>query len=274
MSWILLPLVSAIVAAITLLSGFGLGTVLMPAFALFFPVEFAIAATGVVHFVSNVFKLALVGRHAVRDVVVRFGVPAVLAAAVGAWSLARLTEIAPVHVYSIGSLPGRITWVKLLTGALLILFAGLEMLPAYRRAAVRERWLPLGGALSGFFGGLSGMQGALRAPFLLRLGLSKEAYVGSANVISTLVDASRLVAYGIGLRWLSGGLDEGPDSLGAHWGLVAASCGAACVGSVVGARLLRGMSLRWIRRLVAALLFLSGCALLLGIVGGAARSQA
>jgi hypothetical protein len=33
------------------------------------------------------------------------------------------------------------------------------------------------------------------------------------------------------------------------------------------------MSLRWMRRLVAALPFLSGCALLLAIVGGAARTQ-
>ena len=32
---------------------------------------------------------------------------------------------------------------------------------------------------SGFFGGLSGMQGALRSAFLARAGLSKEAFVAS-----------------------------------------------------------------------------------------------
>ena len=73
MAWVLVPSVSLVVAAVTLLSGFGLGTVLMPAFAMFFPVEVAIAATGVVHFVSNLYKLTLVGRHADRAAVLRFG---------------------------------------------------------------------------------------------------------------------------------------------------------------------------------------------------------
>lgn len=54
----LIPLLAACIAAITLLSGFGLGTVLMPVFALFFPIEIAIAATGVVHLSNNLFILA------------------------------------------------------------------------------------------------------------------------------------------------------------------------------------------------------------------------
>jgi hypothetical protein len=35
MEFIILPLIAAVVAAVTLLSGFGLGTVVMPVFALF-----------------------------------------------------------------------------------------------------------------------------------------------------------------------------------------------------------------------------------------------
>ena len=42
-----------IVAALTLFSGFGLGTLLMPAFALFFPVTVAVAATAVVHLANK-----------------------------------------------------------------------------------------------------------------------------------------------------------------------------------------------------------------------------
>ena len=45
------------------------------------------AATAVVHLANNVFKLALVGRHAVRAVVIRFGIPAVVAAFAGAAAL-------------------------------------------------------------------------------------------------------------------------------------------------------------------------------------------
>ena len=36
-------------AGLTLYSGFGLGTLLLPVFALFYPVEVAVAATAMVH---------------------------------------------------------------------------------------------------------------------------------------------------------------------------------------------------------------------------------
>jgi CrcB protein len=45
MDFVIIPLISAGVAALTLVSGFGLGTLLLPAFAIFFPIEIAIAAT-------------------------------------------------------------------------------------------------------------------------------------------------------------------------------------------------------------------------------------
>lgn len=103
MEWEFIPIISGVVAAITILSGFGLGTVLMPAFAMFIPVEVTIAATGVVDFVSNLFKLGLVGRHADRGEVLRFGMPAVVAAAVGAWVLANLAPSDPLTTWSLGS---------------------------------------------------------------------------------------------------------------------------------------------------------------------------
>ena len=59
MEYLIISLVSLVVAALTFFSGFGLGTLLMPAFALFFPIEVAIAATAVVHLVNNIFKVYL-----------------------------------------------------------------------------------------------------------------------------------------------------------------------------------------------------------------------
>ena len=59
--------------------GFGLGTLLMPAFALFLPVPVAVAATAVVHLANNLFKLVLVGWKAGWTVVVRFALPAAAA---------------------------------------------------------------------------------------------------------------------------------------------------------------------------------------------------
>ena len=56
-------LTAFVVAGLTLFSGFGLGAVLMPAFAVFFPVEVAVAATAVVHLANNIFKLLFQFRH-------------------------------------------------------------------------------------------------------------------------------------------------------------------------------------------------------------------
>src|SRR5262245_64267157 len=89
-------------SALTFLSGFGLGTLLMPVMALFMPLERAIALTGVVHFLNSVFKTVLVGRHASWPVVWRFGVPALMASFVGAWWLVRLANQPPLATYVAG----------------------------------------------------------------------------------------------------------------------------------------------------------------------------
>lgn len=92
MSYIIICFATLLVSALTLFSGFGLGTLLIPAFALFFPIEVAVAATAVVHGANNVFKISLVGKHADRALVVRFGLPAIIAAFAGAAALGYLSD--------------------------------------------------------------------------------------------------------------------------------------------------------------------------------------
>ena len=77
MSYLIICTVALLASALTFFSGFGLGTLLLPAFVLFFPIEQAVALTAIVHFLNSLFKLALTGRHADRKVVVRFGLPAI-----------------------------------------------------------------------------------------------------------------------------------------------------------------------------------------------------
>jgi len=84
MDYLIICVIAIVVSGVTLFSGFGLGTVLMPAFALFFPLPVAIAATAIVHLANNLFKVALVGRKADWPVVLRFSIPAAIAALVGA----------------------------------------------------------------------------------------------------------------------------------------------------------------------------------------------
>ena len=75
----------------------------------------------------------------------------------------------------------------------------LELLPVFTRLALDRRWLPVGGLVSGFFGGLSGHQGAFRSMFLVKAGLDKEAFVATGVVLAVVVDMARLVVYGFDL---------------------------------------------------------------------------
>ncbi|MEZ4942758.1 MAG: sulfite exporter TauE/SafE family protein [Saprospiraceae bacterium] len=257
MEYLVLSLVAFFTAILTFFSGFGLGTILTPAFMLFFPVELAIALTGVVHFFNNIFKLALVGRQADRQVLLRFGVPAVLAAVAGAWLLLQITDWQPLFSYALFGKTFEVFPVKFIIAILLIIFALMDLLPYFSKLQFGKDKLPLGGALSGFFGGLSGNQGALRSAFLIKAGLSKEAFIGTAVVVSTFVDFTRLSVYAT--RFLQTGLEE-------NIGLVASATLAAMAGAFLGNKLLKKVTLRFIQMLVAVLLILVALALGAGFI--------
>jgi uncharacterized membrane protein YfcA len=67
-----------VASGLTLFSGFGLGTLLMPVIYILFPKEIAIVATALVHFANNVFKIGLLGKKANKSVLLIFGIPAVI----------------------------------------------------------------------------------------------------------------------------------------------------------------------------------------------------
>lgn len=257
MSYLVICSVAFLASALTFFSGFGLGTLLLPAFALFFPIELAVALTGIVHFLNGLFKLALVGRRAARPVVVRFGLPAIGAALVGAWALARLSEAEPLVTYSAFGTWLHVTPVKLAVGCALLLLASLELSAKFRPLSFSPRLLPLGGLLSGFFGGLSGMQGALRSAFLVRAGLSKEAFIGTGVVIAALIDVSRLTVYSGAILFESARFD---------YSLLGAAVIAALLGAVLGNRFLSKVTMLAVQRIVSAALLAVSVGLIAGLL--------
>jgi uncharacterized membrane protein YfcA len=256
MEIIVLCLAALVTSLLTFFSGFGLGTILTPVFAIFFPIEIAIALTGVVHFLNNLFKLTLVGLKADKHVVIRFGIPAFLSALAGALLLVKLSDLAPLHTYSIGEHEFVITPVKLIVAVLLIFFALMESLPSLRRLEFGKN-LFLGGLLSGFFGGLSGNQGALRSAFLIRAGLTKEAFIASGIVIACIVDFSRLGIYST--RFLDSGLRD-------NLPLVIAATLSAFVGAFAGNKLLNKVTMESVQLIVTIMLIILSLALALGLV--------
>jgi uncharacterized membrane protein YfcA len=250
-------LAALLASGLTLFSGFGLGTLLMPVVALFFPLELAIAMTAIVHLANNVFKLGLLGRKADRAVLLRFGLPAVAMAFVGAAALMLLGEVEPLHRYAAFGRTLEISAVKLVIGALIMAFVMLELSPAFARLALDRRWLPFGGMVSGFFGGLSGHQGAFRSMFLIKAGLDKEAFVATGVVLAVMVDVARMLVYGAGL---------GREDVAVEWPLVVAACAAAFAGAYAGARLLRKVTLRAVQLTVSGLLVVVALGLMTGWV--------
>ena len=62
LSMLLTMLAAFLTAAFTLMTGFGLGTILLPVFLLFYDVKVAILIVAVVHLSNNLLKLSLFKR--------------------------------------------------------------------------------------------------------------------------------------------------------------------------------------------------------------------
>lgn len=260
MEYFVVCLVALSVSSLTLFSGFGLGTVLMPAFALFFPVPVAVAATAVVHLANNLFKTALVGRKADWPVVARFALPGAAAAMLGAMLLNVFASLPPVWSYPLGGKMHEIALVELVIGVLIVGFAFLDLLPRFEKLAFDRKYLPVGGLLSGFFGGLSGIQGALRAAFLIKAGLAKEAFIGSSTVSAVIVDLARLVVYG--LSFYTTTFAKVAPGMG---GLILVATLAAFVGSFIGTRVMKKITLRTVQVIVGVMLIVVGAGLASGL---------
>jgi uncharacterized membrane protein YfcA len=255
MHYLIIGLAAFLASGLTLFSGFGLGTLLLPVMALFFPVEMAIALTAIVHFLNNLFKLVLLGRYADRAAVWRFGLPAIGTALLGAEVLLWLSRLPPVWDYHLLGGSFQVLPVKLVVAGLIVLFAGWEFSPALAHISLDKKYLPLGGILSGFFGGLSGHQGALRSAFLLQAGLTKESFIATGVVISLLVDIPRIAVYSLNLPW---------ETFRTGANLLLAAVLAAFSGAFLGNLLVKKVTLRQIQLLVAVMLL----AIAVGLASG------
>jgi len=222
----------------------------------------AVVATALVHGANNVFKVILLGRGADREVVVKFGLTAIVAAIFGALALGWFAQSDSSMTIEVNDrVVSQLTPVKLIIGLLMIGFALFELLPRFRSLEFERRYLPFGGALSGFFGGLSGHQGALRSAFLAKSGLGTEGFVGTNAVIGFLVDLTRITVY-VALFTAAGG----QLSNFSGWLLVVIGAVSAFCGVVLGKRFLHKVTMASIQTLVGILLFGVGLALVSGVL--------
>lgn len=248
---------------LTFFSGFGLGTLLLPAMTLFFPIGAAVAATGVVHMANNLVKGVLLIPKASWPVVLKFGVPAMAASWLGAKALILLSGLPSLLVWHAAGHDFAVTPVKAIVGAVLAAFAVLEIVPVLANLQFAPAWLPIGGILSGFFGGLSGFQGAFRSAVLVKAGLSKEAYLATGVAIALAVDFVRLSTYALAF---TGGPMIAVFAKPEQVNLLLVGIAAAFAGTLAGNRLLSKVTLPGIQRLVTAMLLVFAGLLAAGIV--------
>ena len=266
MEYIIVSITVLIGSGLTFFSGFGLGTLLLPVFSLFFELPVAIGATALVHFSNNIFKFFLVRKDTNLKVFLAFGLPAIVAAFFGGLMLTYVESEGSLLTYSLGSKSFTITWLNLSIGVLMIFFALFDLNPRLKQIEFSRSWLPFGGVLSGFFGGFSGHQGAFRATFLTKAGLSKESFIATSNAVSLLVDLMRMSVYFFGALVLSSSDSSILDVLQNNRSILIVAVLFAFTGTYFGKKLVQKTTIKKIQMLVGALLLIMGALIGAGII--------
>ena len=230
-------LVAVLSGATAAIAGFGIGSLLTPLLALRFGIETAVAAVAIPHAVATGFRFVRL-RHAVDwNVVRKFGILSAAGGLAGALLYSRLT-----------SRP-----LTLILGVLLVATAFFGLTGLRPRAKMPEPVVGLMGLASGFFGGIAGNQGGLRAAAMVAFSLPAATFVATSTTIGLMVDAARMPVY----VWRAG------SSLMPLATPIAVATVGVLIGTIAGEKLLLGLSPVRFRQIVSALIGLLGAWLLL-----------
>jgi uncharacterized membrane protein YfcA len=228
----LIALMSVVAGATASIVGFGIGSLLTPLLAARFGTDLAVAAVALPHLSGGLLRGWRLRHSLDRRVLVRFGILSAIGGLIGALVFAHLEP----------TVLGRVL------GALLVLTASAGV------TGWSERWRPGGplvwvlGALSGFFGGVVGNQGGLRAAALSAFGLKPAVFVATSTVIGVMIDLVRTPIY----LYRAGG------ELARIWPLVALAVVGVLAGTLVGERVLLGLSREGFRQIVSIAVGLLG----------------
>jgi uncharacterized membrane protein YfcA len=233
---LLVASVSVAAGAIASLAGFGIGSLLTPLIAFSSGTKVAVALVSIPHAVGTAIRFWRLRSFVDWRVMRQFG----LASAAGGFAGA----------FSYRAAPGRA--LSVLFGALLLFVAVAEFTGFMRRVRFGRGAAYAAGAVSGFFGGMVGNQGGIRAAGLLAFDIRKEAFVATATSIALLVDAARMPVYFV---------SEWPE-IAVRWPLVILATLGVVAGTLAGERLLGWMPQTAFRRTVAAIIGLLGASFL------------
>jgi uncharacterized membrane protein YfcA len=229
-------LLAVLSGATASLAGFGIGSLLTPFLALRFGTADAIALVAIPHAAATALRFVRL-RHAVdRQVLVRFGA-----------------------LSALGGLAGALLYSGLGNRALTLILAGLLLLTAAAGlSGWTERWHARGaapwllGVVSGFFGGIAGNQGGVRAAALLAFRLTPAAFVATATAVALAVDAVRTPIY----------LWRAAEVVARYWLPVAVAVPGVLLGTLLGERVLLGIPAKRFRPVISSVIGVIGLLML------------
>ena len=224
-------------AAVSAVSGFGGGVLLLPVFTALFGLRVAVPVLTLTQLASNGSRVWFNRTELNRRLIARFAAGAVPFAVLGAL----LFVTVPLEPLS-----------RLLGVFLLVIVAWRRINPHPRKPS--DTAFVGVGAASGLGSALLGSVGPLTAPFFLAYGLTRGAYIGTEAACALLMHVTKTAAYGAGdllsVRVLLLGLTLVPATIAGAW---------------VGKRLVGRISDRTFVALVEAGLVVAGLLFLAGV---------
>lgn len=240
MTWFLAAVfvVAVLAGATAAIAGFGIGSLLTPLLASRMGMTPAIAAVAIPHALATALRCWRL-RHSIDWALLRgFGLLSAAGGLAGALLYTRFSN----------------DTLTIVLGALLIATSVAGVTDWSRRIHMKSRFAPRAlGFASGLFGGVAGNQGGLRAAALLSFSLAPMTFVATSTATGLLVDAVRLPVY----LWRSSAA-----LVDVAYPIAIASAGVL-IGTLVGERILVGMSADRFRAVVSVLIGLLGIWLLL-----------
>jgi uncharacterized membrane protein YfcA len=218
------------------LVGFGIGSMLTPLLALRVGTDLAVAAVALPHAFATALRCWRLRREIDFDVLKGFGLLSAAGGLAGAFAYTRLDAAALARVL----------------GGLLVLTAVAQLWGLAARWHPRGPVVGLVGVASGFFGGIAGNQGGLRAAALSAFRLSPLGFVATSTATGLLVDAARTPVY----LYTSG------SPLLTLWLPIAVATAGVLAGTLLGERILLGMPRDRFARLLAIAIGILGLWLL------------
>ena len=213
-------------------SGFGIGSLVTPVLSSVVDIKLAVAIVSIPHFAGTAIRFWTLRHQVNRRVLLTFGVASAAGGVAGAF------------LYQAAGNPV----LTALFATLLILAGLLGLFGWSNRSRFGRAGAWIAGALSGIFGGMVGNQGGIRSAAMLGFDLGPREFIATATAVALMVDLGRLPVY-LFSEWEQ--LRDSRHEIGI-------SLAGVVMGTAVGLAVLRRISERRFRTVVAGIVLLLG----------------